>query len=64
MGTLQATYGGWPLYHSSVDRAPGDVHGRGADGAWWVLYAEGETQRREEDPPEPPEHDGDLGKGY
>ena len=44
-GSLQATYGGHPLYRFSGDRAPGDTHGQGlnAFGAnWYVIKANGQ----------------------
>jgi predicted lipoprotein with Yx(FWY)xxD motif len=54
-GTIQVTYGGWPLYYANGDRAPGDVTGQGIDGSWWVLYSDGEPQWPVEEPEEPPE---------
>ena len=38
-GSVQATYGGRPLYFYSGDSSPGDTNGQGADGAWWLADA-------------------------
>ena len=35
-GTVQLTYGGWPLYGWVNDAAPGDATGQGVGGNWWV----------------------------
>jgi predicted lipoprotein with Yx(FWY)xxD motif len=40
-GTVQATYGAWPLYYYVGDVGPGDVDGQGVDGAWFVVGADG-----------------------
>jgi predicted lipoprotein with Yx(FWY)xxD motif len=40
-GTLQATYGSWPLYYYVGDMGPGDVDGQGVDGVWFVIGADG-----------------------
>jgi predicted lipoprotein with Yx(FWY)xxD motif len=40
-GSVQVTYYGWPLYHYAQDAAPGDTHGQGLFGKWWVVDAEG-----------------------
>lgn len=44
-GTLQATYGGHPLYRYASGDDPGDTSGQGVDDAWWVLNAEGDSIR-------------------
>jgi len=35
-GTLQLTYGGWPLYLWVNDTAPGETTGQARGGVWWV----------------------------
>lgn len=40
-GTLQLTYGGWPLYHNARDRQPGDVRGQALGGQFFLLTAVG-----------------------
>jgi predicted lipoprotein with Yx(FWY)xxD motif len=40
-GTVQATYGNWPLYYYVGDVGPGDVDGQGVDDAWFVVGADG-----------------------
>ena len=35
-GTVQLTYGGWPLYGWVNDAEPGDTTGQGVGGNWWV----------------------------
>ncbi|WP_129337317.1 hypothetical protein [Cellulomonas endophytica] len=44
-GTVQVTYGGWPLYYWAQDAAAGDVTGQGVNDVWWVLTADGEPVR-------------------
>src|SRR5215217_6084158 len=34
-GTVQATYGNWPLYYYVGDQGPGDIDGQGVDGVWF-----------------------------
>ena len=41
-GTVQVTYGGWPLYYYAADAQPGDVNGQGVQDRWWVVSPEGE----------------------
>jgi predicted lipoprotein with Yx(FWY)xxD motif len=36
-GTVQATYGNWPLYYYVGDQGPGDIDGQGVDGVWFVI---------------------------
>jgi predicted lipoprotein with Yx(FWY)xxD motif len=38
-GARQVTYHGYPLYRYTGDTAPGQVHGQGLDGAWFVVKA-------------------------
>jgi predicted lipoprotein with Yx(FWY)xxD motif len=45
-GTLQATYGDWPLYYYAGDMNPGDVDGQGVDGVWFVIGADGKLIKR------------------
>ena len=45
-GTEQATYAGWPLYYFAEDHSPGDLHGQGRQGAWFVLSPEGDVIER------------------
>lgn len=40
-GRRQVTLDGWPLYTFSGDGAPGDVHGQGVAGSWWVVAPSG-----------------------
>ncbi|GAB2835855.1 hypothetical protein GCM10027176_45220 [Actinoallomurus bryophytorum] len=45
-GTLQATYGTWPLYYYAGDMNPGDVDGQGVDDVWYVVGADGKLIKR------------------
>jgi predicted lipoprotein with Yx(FWY)xxD motif len=45
-GTLQATYGQWPLYYYAGDMNAGDVDGQGVDGVWFVIGADGKLIKR------------------
>lgn len=36
-GTKQTTYGGWPLYHYSGDKAVGETNGENFNDLWWVV---------------------------
>jgi predicted lipoprotein with Yx(FWY)xxD motif len=45
-GTLQATYGDWPLYYYAGDMNPGDVDGQGVDNVWFVIGANGKLIKR------------------
>lgn len=40
-GTVQATYGGWPLYFYTGDQAAGDANGQGFGGVWFLVGADG-----------------------
>jgi predicted lipoprotein with Yx(FWY)xxD motif len=40
-GTVQVTYGGWPLYYYAPDVDPGDIDGQNVDEVWFVLGADG-----------------------
>ncbi|WP_166345947.1 COG4315 family predicted lipoprotein [Phytoactinopolyspora limicola] len=40
-GTVQATYGDWPLYYYAGDSSAGDLHGQGLNDVWYVLDAGG-----------------------
>lgn len=42
-GTLQVTYGGWPLYHWAKDEAPGDTTGQDVGEVWYVVSPAGEA---------------------
>lgn len=37
-GTVQVTYGGWPLYYWARDEAPGDTKGHNVNNVWAVAY--------------------------
>jgi predicted lipoprotein with Yx(FWY)xxD motif len=40
-GTMQVTYGGWPLYFFAADMAAGEVAGQGVNGTWFVVAPDG-----------------------
>ena len=40
-GTVQATYGGWPLYFYYRDVDPGDTKGQGLGGVWFLVGPDG-----------------------
>jgi predicted lipoprotein with Yx(FWY)xxD motif len=40
-GSMQLTYGGWPLYYFALDSAPGDINGQGVNDVWYLLKADG-----------------------
>lgn len=42
-GSVQATYGGWPLYYFAADSAPGEVNGQGVNDVWFVVSPGGEA---------------------
>jgi predicted lipoprotein with Yx(FWY)xxD motif len=42
-GSVQVTYGGWPLYYFITDSSPGDTNGQGVGGVWYVISAGGEA---------------------
>ncbi len=42
-GTVQVTYGGWPLYLFAGDAAPGDVAGQGVNDVWFLVTPAGEA---------------------
>ena len=42
-GTVQVTYGGWPLYHWAKDEAPGDTTGQNIGEVWYVVSPAGEA---------------------
>lgn len=42
-GTIQATYGEWPLYYWIKDKAAGDVTGQGVGGVWYVVDPKGKA---------------------
>jgi predicted lipoprotein with Yx(FWY)xxD motif len=45
-GTLQVTYGGWPLYLWQGDHEPGQATGQADDmGLWYLLSASGTVDR-------------------
>ncbi len=39
-GSLQVTYGGWPLYFYAGDEAPGDANGHRVGDVWWLAAVE------------------------
>jgi predicted lipoprotein with Yx(FWY)xxD motif len=45
-GTVQATYGDWPLYYYAGDTQPGDVDGQGVNGIWFVIGANGKLVKK------------------
>lgn len=42
-GSMQVTYGDWPLYYFQGDATPGETNGQGAGDVWWVVTPEGEA---------------------
>lgn len=40
-GTVQVTYGGWPLYRFAADANPGDANGQGRNDVWFVVAPDG-----------------------
>ena len=40
-GTLQVTYGVWPLYHFANDETADDVNGQGVGDVWYVVSPDG-----------------------
>jgi predicted lipoprotein with Yx(FWY)xxD motif len=40
-GSVQVTYGGWPLYFFAADMAQGDVTGQGVNDVWFVVAPDG-----------------------
>jgi predicted lipoprotein with Yx(FWY)xxD motif len=40
-GTVQVTYGGWPLYYYVKDLKAGEVTGQNVGEVWFVLSADG-----------------------
>lgn len=44
-GTVQVTYGGWPLYLWVQDAAPGDTTGQDVGEVWYVVSPAGEIVR-------------------
>jgi predicted lipoprotein with Yx(FWY)xxD motif len=40
-GSVQVTYGGWPLYFFAGDEAPGDINGQGVNDVWFVVAPDG-----------------------
>lgn len=41
-GTVQITYGGWPLYYFSYDPAPGATRGQGNANVWYLVSVSGD----------------------
>jgi predicted lipoprotein with Yx(FWY)xxD motif len=44
-GTVQATYGDWPLYYWMNDKKAGAATGQGVNGVWYVVSPRGEAIR-------------------
>ena len=42
-GSIQVTYGGWPLYYFAGDDAAGDTNGQAVNDVWWVVDAAGDA---------------------
>lgn len=40
-GSVQVTYGGWPLYFFAADAAAGDTAGQGVSDVWFVVAPDG-----------------------
>jgi len=40
-GTLQVTYGGWPLYYFAGDEEPGDANGQALNDVWFLVDVSG-----------------------
>jgi predicted lipoprotein with Yx(FWY)xxD motif len=45
-GILQATYGGWPLYWFTKDKAPGETTGQGYRNSWSAIGVDGKRAGR------------------
>lgn len=41
-GSIQVTYGGYPLYTYTGDPAPGDANGQGFNDVWFMVTPEGD----------------------
>jgi predicted lipoprotein with Yx(FWY)xxD motif len=52
-GGRQVTYDSWPLYTYAMDKAAGDMQGKGAAGEWFVALAAGESTPTPTPPPTP-----------
>lgn len=55
-GTVQVTYGGWPLYYFAGDEGPGNVNGQGAGDVWYAVSADGDALVAEDSVEEQAEH--------
>ncbi len=54
-GSVQVTYGGWPLYFFAGDEAPGDINGQGVNDVWFVVAPDGTMiERAAADPADDP----------
>lgn len=40
-GSVQVTYGGWPLYRFASDETAGDANGQGVGDVWYVVSPDG-----------------------
>lgn len=60
-GTVQATYGDWPLYYFAQDGGAGDTAGQGVNDVWYVLDAAGEPVKKAAETEAP---SGGGGGGY
>ncbi|MFE6946580.1 COG4315 family predicted lipoprotein [Streptomyces chartreusis] len=45
-GSVQTSYGDWPLYYYVGDAVAGDVNGQGLDGEWFVIDGRGKLVRK------------------
>lgn len=48
-GSIQATWGGRPLYYWAKDKAPGDTTGQNVNSVWFVLNPDGPTVKLVQD---------------
>ena len=60
-GSVQVTYGGWPLYYFAGDATPGALEGQGVNDVWFVVSPAGEMLGAEPAAEEPM---GSGGYGY
>ena len=53
-GSMQVTYAGRPLYYYVRDQTPGNARGQGVGGVWFLVQANGEPARTNQQGAQPP----------